>query len=108
MNWPTFYIIALFVMLLIPIFHTEKGRQLFGETWFGFLLLLGGIFFLVSAQNHDHVVWMSRKFGVVIMDRWQIQCFGFLGSGFGVAWIFGPLRRRFRKKKDDDDNDAVR
>jgi len=107
MNWPAIYIILLIVMLLIPVLRTEKGRQLFGETWFGFLLILGGASFLVSAQSHDHVIWMSRRFGAGILDRWQIACLGLLCTGLGVVWIYGPLRRRFKKNKDDDDIDAA-
>ena len=108
MNLPAFYIIVLVVMLLIAILRTESGRHLFGKTWFGFLLILGGISFFVSATLHDQVVIMGHgRFSGAVLDRWQMVFLGLFSLGFGIFWIYGPLRRWFKNRYQSDDDAAV-
>ena len=97
MRWVAYSVIVLFFVAVYPYLRTEKSGHFISQTWFGFLLVLGGILFLVSAKFYDHVTMNQGRFRGAVLDRWQIAILGLLCIGFGVAWIYGPLRRRFRK-----------
>jgi hypothetical protein len=96
MRWPAYIIILLFVILAIPFLRSGKRGQFITEAWFGLLLILGGISFLLGA--HNHVVLLHGRFSGATLDRWQIRSLGLLLTGFGIAWIYGPVRRWFKKK----------
>jgi len=100
MNWPVIYPILFVVILLIAFWRTKRGRRLLGQTWFGFLLILVGLGLLLGTR--DHLVLRSRRIGGTTLESWQIKSLGLFGLGFGINWVYGPLRRWFRSKKDDD------
>ena len=107
MRWVAYSFIVLFFVAVYPYLRTEKCGHFLSQTWFGFLLVLGGISFLVSAQFHDHVTMSQGRFRGAVLDHWQISVLGLLCVGFGVAWIYGPLRRWLKKDKRKDDDDAA-
>lgn len=91
-------LIATFILL-----NTKKNRCFFSQTWFGFLLILGGVFFLLDARIHDHLILSRGRFAGGVLNRWQMCVLGLISIGFGVVWIYGPLRRWLKKDRTDDD-----
>jgi threonine/homoserine/homoserine lactone efflux protein len=98
MKWPALVIILLFVIFVIPSLRTGKISHFFAETWFGFVLIIGGVFFLLDSFKFGHMIlWRGGRFGGAALDRWQLGFLGLLFLGFGIRWIYGPLRRRLKK-----------
>jgi hypothetical protein len=76
MKWIAYNVIVLFFVAVYPYLRTEKAGHFISQTWFGFLLILGGILFLVNATLHEHVVMYHGRFSGAVLNRWEV---GFLG-----------------------------
>jgi hypothetical protein len=108
MTWAAIVIVLLLVIFAIPYLRTEKSGHFFTETWFGFVLIIGGVFFLLDSFKFEHIRLFTRgRFSGAVLDRWQMRLLALLFLGFGVRRIYGPLRLRFKKRDDGDDQDAA-